>query len=242
MGRPGSGSRDEILRRVRKSVSSARSLFRGADARKVLPDLPTPVTSAVGEGRALAEMFGSKLVKLRGGYEVLEGIEQVPSAVERLIQQWKGETSSVLSWNMAELAVPGLEQRLLDGGIGLLVPEDLHREEERRPAAAVNVGLTGVAAAFAATGSMAFVPAPGRSRAAALLPLYHIALVPMSRLYPTVESWFHALREAGELTDLLLEAGQLAFVTGPSKSADIELNLTLGVHGPKAVHAVLYHD
>jgi L-lactate dehydrogenase complex protein LldG len=118
----------------------------------------------------------------------------------------------------------------------------MHEEECRRSAAHLSVGITGVEAAFAGTGSIALLPGKGRSRAAALLTLYHIAVIPFSCIYPSIEAWMEVARKAGNLDDRVRRGSQLAFVTGPSKSADIELNLTLGVHGPKMVHAVIFDD
>jgi L-lactate dehydrogenase complex protein LldG len=118
----------------------------------------------------------------------------------------------------------------------------MNDEGERRQAAALSVGLTGIDAAFAGTGSMVLVPGPGKSRAASLLPLHHIALVPVSKIFPTLESWLASLRSEGSLERLFRNHAQLAFITGPSKSADIELNLTLGVHGPRDVHAIVFDD
>ena len=70
----------------------------------------------------------------------------------------------------------------------------------------------------------------GQSRAASLLPLHHIALVPMGKLYGTVEAWIASLRRTHSLDDVLRAGSQVTLITGPSKSADIELTLTLGVH------------
>jgi L-lactate dehydrogenase complex protein LldG len=126
--------------------------------------------------------------------------------------------------------------------VSLFVPTELHDQQERAHAATLSVGLTGVDAAFAGTGSMVLVPSPGKSRAASLLPLHHIALVPFKKIHSTFERWLAGLRSEGKLEGLVREHAQLAFITGPSKSADIELNLTLGVHGPRDVHAIVFDD
>jgi L-lactate dehydrogenase complex protein LldG len=191
---------------------------------------------------ALARVFGAKLERLNGGYDLAERPEQVAERVVALIREWDVTAREVLSWAPDQIPVPQLEQRLEAAGIKLLIPHDLYDRESRDRAAARSVGLTSVDAAFASTGAVVVAPGPGKSRAAALLPLHHLLIIPLSRLYPTIEAWLELLRKEGDLGTFLRGSGQIAFITGPSKSADIELTLTLGVHGPKVVHATLYND
>jgi hypothetical protein len=95
---------------------------------------------------------------------------------------------------------------------------------------------------LAATGSLLMMAGPGTNRSASLLPFRHIALVPFSRLYRNFEEWLAERREAGTLIDTVRSRANLTLISGPSKSADIEMNLTLGVHGPKFLHAILFDD
>ncbi len=106
----------------------------------------------------------------------------------------------------------------------------------------IRYGITGVEAAMASTGSMLVISGKGANRSASLLPFRHIALIPFSRLYRTIEEWLAEQRAAGTLADLFHSRANLTLISGPSKSADIEMALTLGVHGPKFVHAILFDD
>jgi L-lactate utilization protein LutC len=89
---------------------------------------------------------------------------------------------------------------------------------------------------------MLMLTGPGVNRAASLLPFRHIALIPFSKIYPTMEHWLAEQREDGRLVDTYRSRANVSLITGPSKSADIEMALTLGVHGPKFVHAILFDD
>ena len=91
-----------------------------------------------------------------------------------------------------------------------------------------------MSAGLADTGSIIVDSGSGRSRTASLLPPAHIALLPVSELYPDLPTWM-ALQGG----DLLTKTANLTIISGPSKTADIELNLVLGVHGPGEVHVIL---
>ena len=75
---------------------------------------------------------------------------------------------------------------------------------------------------------------PDRPRLAWLLPARHVALVQVDDVLPDMATFF-----ADPARATLERIAHLAFVTGPSRTADIELTLTRGVHGPKAVDIVL---
>jgi L-lactate utilization protein LutC len=236
---------------VERGLAGKHALFRGG--KTVRPLLPSPVTRVAADATTLAQQFGEKLEAVAGSYELVQTDEVVGRVID-LARRWisnaepQPRTSAatapveVLSWAPRELAIPDIERRLHESNISLLVPDDLHDPDQRRRASAPAVGITSVEAAFASTGSVLLSSTPTRSRVASLLPLYHIMIVPTSRIYPTFEEWLEKQRRGGQLLALLRDAGQVVFVTGPSKSADIELNLTLGVHGPRAVHAILFDD
>jgi L-lactate dehydrogenase complex protein LldG len=67
-------------------------------------------------------------------------------------------------------------------------------------------------------------------------------LIPLSKLYATAEAWIAQQRTAGTLIHYLRHSANVTLISGPSKSADIGGLLTLGVHGPKVVHAILFDD
>jgi L-lactate dehydrogenase complex protein LldG len=238
-----------ILGRLREGLADPLAAFKVPGPPDSREGPPTPITHADGDRRALAERFGSSLDAVLGSHERVESahdaVERVAAHVQALRETGSAEGltfARALSWSPDALGVPGLGERLARDGVELSVPDDLQDPAERQEAAGIAVGITSVDAALASTGTLVMGADAGRSRAASLLPLHHIVLVPTSRIHATAESWIASLRADGRLDETLRDGSQLTFVTGPSKSADIELTLTLGVHGPRTVHAVVYHD
>jgi L-lactate dehydrogenase complex protein LldG len=84
---------------------------------------------------------------------------------------------------------------------------------------------------LADTGSIVLAAGPDEPRARHVLPEVHVSLLAESRIVPGLEELFAAVGPA--------LPSALAIVTGPSRSADIEQKLAVGVHGPGEVHVVL---
>lgn len=144
----------------------------------------------------------------------------------------------VMAWDDDALGVPGAWARLRGHGITPL-PAVLPAEKTARLSAlaelgAVSVGLTSVDGALADTGTLVLASGPGRARLAWLLPAQHVAFVRTTDIRPDMATLF--ADRSGPAVD---RTAHVAFVTGPSRTADIELTLTRGVHGPKTVHIIL---
>jgi L-lactate dehydrogenase complex protein LldG len=106
--------------------------------------------------------------------------------------------------------------------------------EFRKPGDGDLVGLTGCFCATAETGSLVLLSGPDTYASAGLLPETHIAIVPASRIVAGHEDAFALIRaERGELPRAV------NFVSGPSRTGDIEQTIVLGAHGPYRVHAIV---
>jgi len=106
---------------------------------------------------------------------------------------------------------------------------------EARAATATDlVGITGAFCAIAETGTLMLLSGPETPATVSLLPETHIALVPVASIVATMEDGWARLRAAhGRLPRAV------NFVSGPSRTADIEQTVTLGAHGPYRVLIVL---
>jgi L-lactate dehydrogenase complex protein LldG len=99
------------------------------------------------------------------------------------------------------------------------------------------VGVTGAFAAIAETGTLMLVSGPDTPASASLLPETHVALVPTGRIVKHMEdAWELARAELGELPRAV------NFISGPSRTGDIEQVIILGAHGPYRVHLILVGD
>jgi L-lactate dehydrogenase complex protein LldG len=106
----------------------------------------------------------------------------------------------------------------------------VHRGEATAPAIE-GAGVSRALYGLADTGSVVLAASPEEPRARSLLPDVHVTLLDEDRILPGLDELFSALGD-----DL---PSALAIVTGPSRSADIEQKLAVGVHGPGEVHVVL---
>lgn len=125
----------------------------------------------------------------------------------------------LLSWEGERLPA-GLRDALRAAGVRLC------RAEEGEAGA----GLTGALAGIAETGTLVVPGGAGRPLLASLLPEVHLAIL-------RAEDICENLQQAFEL-DALRQASSVVLISGPSRTADIEMTLTIGVHGPRQVHVL----
>ena len=96
------------------------------------------------------------------------------------------------------------------------------------------VGITGCFCAIAETGTLMLLSGADTYASAALLPETHIAVVPVERIVRSIEDGFSlAKQERGGLPRAT------NFISGPSRTGDIEQTIVLGAHGPYRVHVIL---
>ena len=113
-----------------------------------------------------------------------------------------------------------LQQEQLAGKIpGLIF------DVNRRSAATAKIGITQMEWAIADTGTLVQDATAVEQRLASSLPEIHIALINSERIVPDLATALSKVSPAG--------AAYLTFITGPSRTADIERVLTIGVHGPE---------
>jgi L-lactate dehydrogenase complex protein LldG len=96
-----------------------------------------------------------------------------------------------------------------------------------------DVGITTAQAAIAETGTLVLDNSRERHRFVSLVPPVHIAIIDASRIFQTLGEAFEFLRAGQDISPAV------TFITGPSRTADIELTLTIGVHGPQELYVIV---
>jgi L-lactate dehydrogenase complex protein LldG len=145
-----------------------------------------------------------------------------------------------------EADVPAAAARYLKGGglplAGCVWPELAHLDwsgaglalEPRAANGGDAVGVTGAFAAIAETGTLMLASGPDTPATVSLVPETHVAVVSAGRIVAHMEDAWALARE--ELRQL---PRAINFVSGPSRTADIDQTIVLGAHGPYRVHIVL---
>ena len=223
-------SRDTILRNLRQN--------RPFDDAPPRPHVYIPVVNEVDpEPEALVERFVKELIGLKGEATVVKGEAAARKTVLKLLKELGA--ARVLAWDQAHIPLPGLLDAVREAGVEI-VQQELHdefRTETLATAESAGASITGAEAAIAATGTLVVRTAPGRGRTPTVLAPVHIVVLRAAQIVPRLENWVAQQRERGIST--LTDSANVCFISGPSRTGDIEMELILGVHGPGRVIAVI---
>ncbi len=113
------------------------------------------------------------------------------------------------------------------------------REKLRDSFIRADIGITGGNALIADTGTLVLVTNEGNADLATTLPSVHIAVVGIEKIVPSLDDAAAVLKLLARSATGQKLSTYTQFITGPSRSADIELKTEIGVHGPKELHFVL---
>ena len=215
-------NRKDFLQRVGEAARIGR-------AYRVEVSSLDPTAGYVGGGTDLCASLAAEIAAVGGTAEVVDDFE----AARHVLIRWLGELSPrrALCWRhrvLDELQLPHLLDyaRLSWHDADRL--QALPEHEQRQRILAADVGFTSCDYAVAESGTLAVCSHPGQERMVSLLPPVHVAVVVESQIVPDLFDLFdHLGRQTFDQWP-----SNLALITGPSKTGDIELQLTTGVHGP----------
>jgi L-lactate dehydrogenase complex protein LldF len=172
-------------------------------------DQPAGLEASPEPREAAVERFARELEALGGSVYRVSAAELTEKVILFLKEK---DIQAVLAWDQIE----SLDQASMDErGISLVRAAD----------PLLRAGVTGAVAAIAETGTLLITSGSGQPLSASLLPEIHIAIVQSSDILWSVEEAFRRK----DLTN----ASAAVLITGPSRTADIEMTLTIGVHGPR---------
>jgi L-lactate dehydrogenase complex protein LldG len=225
--------RQAFLARVREAAR------QGAAYRVATQDLPADV-GYVGAGDDPPGRLAAEIEAVGGRAYLVEDLAAARQQLAAIVKQRlpDKQPASALCWQHPLLDKLELAALLRASGVEPLSYRDLAAlpaEEQRRCMLSADLGIASADFAVAETGTLAVASAPGRERSVTLLPPVLIQIVDSSQIVPDLLDLFNRTEDS---TGQSLPSN-LTLITGPSKTGDIELQLTTGVHGPGEWHVII---
>ncbi len=220
-------ARDDILHRIRAALDNASPNQRDEQRRVAAEAELAAAIAARKQGPRpcmavdLTKRFRRNSERMASTVADVATPADVPAAVARYLDEHGIARRTVIWPALADLDWPV-------AGIAA----------EARPARDDDlVGITGCFCALAETGTLMLCAGPDAPAATSLLPETHIAVVPASRIVAGMEEgWALARSKFGTLPRAV------NFISGPSRTGDIEQTIVIGAHGPCRVHLILVTD
>jgi L-lactate dehydrogenase complex protein LldG len=221
-------ARAAILGRVRRALGvtdgdrarvKAAEDYVAAHAQGPRPTMPAD----------LVARFAHRAHDMASTLERIPARREIPHAVARYVDAL--QLPDALAEQRSRLGVCWPEFADLDwDGAGLAI-------EARPTTGGDRLGITGVACAIAETGTLVLVAGAATPTASALLPDTHVAVVRGSQIVSGMEEAFACVRAAHGALPRAIN-----FISGPSRTGDIEQTIVLGAHGPFRLHILLLPD
>jgi L-lactate dehydrogenase complex protein LldG len=218
-------AREAILQSIRSNLAASEGIVHGEHT--IVPDREEMILED--EGLSMIERFRERLQSVGGFCDVVESGDEATRALAVIVSDLQSRNAAKrIALSDAQL-VSSLARGLADQIDVCPSPAELFNYD---------VGITMAQAAIAETGTLVLVAETERHRLVSLLPPVHIAIVYARDIVPTIGDALSQLH--GSEPKQMSRA--ITFITGPSRTADIELTLTVGVHGPKELRVIVINN
>jgi L-lactate dehydrogenase complex protein LldG len=236
------GSRTEILGRIRRALASP-PLEHHHGHQPETTDIRKLFASDY-QDSLLVERFRTEFSRVSGEMAVCTDSESVIDTIRDLIQSSNFATAAISQH-------PLCRRLQLEEKLKAALPEiyfvnetmdsesSVERSQLRERLSRVELSITGTEYLIADIGTIVTLSNPQASREISLLPAAHLVLATPDQIYPNMAELFREIHEKHGDT---LPGSALTLITGPSRTADIEKVLIMGVHGPTRLLAIVFDE
>lgn len=216
-------ARQSILDSIRTHLAASVPYdARELSLHPVNPSKNPVILSKTPSDISLVDLFKQRVEAVNGHGIIVNSDTDIADALSRIITDLKAQRLAISDNPEVERLLQLTDLEIEELGIA---PDasDIFR---------FDVGITTAQAAIAETGTLVLESTHERHRLVSLVPPVHIAIVDASKIYET-------LGEALAFINKNEISPAVTFITGPSRTADIELTLTVGVHGPQELYVII---
>jgi L-lactate dehydrogenase complex protein LldG len=227
-------SRERILGNLRRALNRDGSADIAAQtvSERLAAHRPNtiPARAVAGDRDARIALFQTMAEEVAATITRIASLEHVPAAVADYLAQHNLPSELVVTPDRQLDAIPWHDRPTIRWRQGIANADDL-------------VGLTGAFAGIAETGTLMLISGPELPTRNNFLPDNHIVVLRAEQIVSTYEEGWEGLRSS-----MRLSQGQFTmprtvnFITGPSRTADIELKIELGAHGPRRLHILIVDE
>ncbi|UCC38930.1 MAG: LUD domain-containing protein [Candidatus Aminicenantes bacterium] len=172
---------------------------------------------------------GYKVVETDLGEWIIQLAKERPSHITApALHKTKQEVAELLSQNL-QRPIPSDSKEIVR----------VAREELQKYFIQANLGISGANLAVAESGTLVIISNEGNARLVTSLPPVHVALVTTEKFVETLEQATSIIKALTIASSGLKLTSYVSFITGPSRTTDIEKELVIGVHGPQEVHIII---